>query len=112
MVESKGNEVTLPEPLDCIQFSSDLKNMQLINSEKLLFADMVKKTNMFDWTQKRILVITSESIYNVHQKKVKRMIRIKDLDGISKTTNSRAKNEFTVHVPLQYDYRFETDKRE
>jgi hypothetical protein len=40
------------------------------------------------------------------------MIKISDLDGISKTTNPRAKNEFTLHVPREYDYRFETDRRE
>lgn len=86
--------------------------MQLINNEPLMFADMVKKTNMFEWTQKRTLVITQEAIYNVHNKKVKRRIFIKDLDGISKTTFAKAKNEFTVHVPREYDYRFESDKRE
>ena len=40
------------------------------------------------------------------------MIQVKDLSGISKTTNQKAKNEFTLHVPREYDYRFETDKRE
>ena len=45
MVESKGNEVTLPEPLDCIQFSSDLKNMQLINSGKftIVFTSIIRE---------------------------------------------------------------------
>jgi len=40
------------------------------------------------------------------------MIYIKDLSGISKTTFNKAKNEFTVHIPREYDYRFETEKRE
>jgi len=48
--------------------------MQLIGGEPLLFADKVRKTNMFGWTQTRTLVITKQSLYNIHSKKVKRMI--------------------------------------
>lgn len=77
-----------------------------------MFADNVKKTNMFEWTQKRTLVITGECLYNIHAKKVKRMIYIKDLSGISKTIAPKSKPEFTVHIPREYDYRFETEKRE
>jgi len=55
---AQGEKVALPQPMDYIQYSSDLKSMQLINNDPLMFADVVKKTNMFEWTQKRILVIT------------------------------------------------------
>jgi hypothetical protein len=33
--------------------------MSLLKGQKLLFADKIKKTNMFDWTQERTLVITN-----------------------------------------------------
>jgi hypothetical protein len=67
---------------------------------------------MFEWTQTRTLAVTPTAMYNVHNKKVKRCIMIKDIDGISKITNTRGKNEFAVHVNKAYDYRFETDKRD
>jgi len=86
--------------------------MALIGNEELMFADKVRKTNMFNWTQTRTLVITKTAIYNVHSKKVKRCIQIKDLDGLSKITDPKGLKEFAVHVPSAYDYRFETEKRE
>jgi len=46
----------------------------------------VKKINMFDWVQERVLVVTSERIFNIKGKsKIKRAIYIDKLGGISKT---------------------------
>jgi len=75
--------------------------------EQLLFSDKVKKINMFNWTQERILVITTEKIYNIKKTKAKRKIRIADLGGISKTLKGV---EFTLHVPSAYDYRFLSER--
>lgn len=52
---------------DYIGFQQDFKLMALIGTEKLLFADKIKKTNMFEWTQERTFVITDEAIYNIHK---------------------------------------------
>lgn len=86
--------------------------MKLINGERLLYADKVKKTNMFEWTQERTLVITNVALYNIHKKEVKRTIFIKDIGGITKTVPPSKAKEFTVHVPSTYDYRFITERRE
>jgi intein-encoded DNA endonuclease-like protein len=59
-----------------------------------------------------MLVVTTDRIYNFKKQKVKRFININKLGGISKTTSSGSKNEFTVHVPSEYDYRFICDRRE
>jgi hypothetical protein len=77
--------------------------------EQLLFSDKVKKINMFNWTQERILVITNEKIYNIKKTKAKRKIRIADLGGISKALKGE-RIEFTLHVPSAYDYRFLSDR--
>lgn len=53
---------------DYIAFQNDASLMQLINGERLLFADKIKKTNMFEWTQERTFVITHLGIYNIHKK--------------------------------------------
>lgn len=72
---------------------------------------MVKKTNMFQWTQERLLCITNNGLYNIHKKKIKRVIQIQDIGGITKTVPpSRNAQEFTVHVPNSYDYRFSSEK--
>lgn len=65
---------------------------------------------MFGWNQERILAITTEHIYNIKKHKPKRKIGITLLGGISKTVNVANKQEFTLHVPTQYDYRFLSDK--
>lgn len=82
--------------------------MKLISGEKLLFADKVKKTNMFDWAQERTLVITNVALYNIHKATIKRQILIKDIGGLSKTVPPSKTLEFAVHVPSKYDYRFMT----
>jgi serum/glucocorticoid-regulated kinase 2 len=64
----------------------------------LLFSDKVKKINMFGWNQERIIVITTEFIYNIKKNKPKRKIPISLLGGVSKTVGGN-KTEFTIHVP-------------
>lgn len=75
----------------------------------MLFADKVKKINMFGWTQERTIVVTTESIYNIKKQKKKRQIKIVDLGGVSKAL-AGSKVEFTLHVPKSYDYRFCSEK--
>lgn len=76
-----------------------------------MYAAMVKKINLYDWSQERMLVITNAGIYNVYKKKIKRKIDIKDVGGVTKTVPpSKNSQEFTVGVPTQYDYRFVSDK--
>jgi hypothetical protein len=78
--------------------------------EGLLFADKVNKINMFGWNQERLIIITTEHVYNVKKPhSVKRKIPISYLGGISKTLQG-TKIEFTLHVPREYDYRFLSEK--
>lgn len=86
--------------------------MKLISGEKLLFADKIKKTNMYDWTQERTLIITNVGVYNIHKKEVKRTIYIKDIGGLTKTIPPSKSQEFTIHVPNSYDYRFSSARRD
>ena len=109
MVQATGNS----QPKDYINFQQDRALMQLIGGDQFLYANTVKKTNMFEWTQERTLVITDQALYNIHKKKIKRVISIVEIGGITKTVPPSKNNaEFTVHVPSSYDYRFITDKRE
>ena len=98
-------------PNDYIGFIRNPKLVALIDSsEFLIFADKVKKLNSVGWKQDRIFVITTEHIYNIKKDKVKRRIQIAMLAGISKTMLG-SKNEFTLHVMKEYDYRFLSDRR-
>lgn len=74
-----------------------------------MFSDKVKKTNQNEWTQERILVLTTDKILNVHKNKSKREMVINRLKGISRNMIGK-KPEFTIHFEGEYDYRFNTDK--
>lgn len=54
-------------------------------------------------------MVTSEKIYNFKKNKIKRQIPIYKLSGISKNL-AGAKNEFTLHVLSEYDYRFISER--
>mmetsp|Transcript_46425 Transcript_46425/g.61485 ORF Transcript_46425/g.61485 Transcript_46425/m.61485 type:complete len:100 (+) Transcript_46425:53-352(+) len=90
----------LPVKRDYINYSADRALMSLIGNETLVYAAMVKKINLYDWSQERMLVITDQGIYNVYKKKIKRKIEIRDIGGVTKTIPpSKKLDEFTVGVP-------------
>merc|ERR1712060_848267 len=67
----------------------------------------------YEWSQERMIAITDKAIYNIHKKKIKRVIQHSEIGGITKTVpSSRNVTEFTIHVPSSYDYRFSSEKRE
>lgn len=60
-----------------------------------------------------MFAITNTAVYNIHKKKVKRKIEMRDVGGLTKTVPpSRCTTEFTIHVPSTYDYRFTSEKRD
>lgn len=67
---------------------------------------------MFEWTQERTFVITDKNIYNIHKTSIKRAISIQDVGGLSKTIPPSKAQEFTIHVPSKYDYRFSSARRD
>jgi hypothetical protein len=84
--------------------------LALCEDSQICFSDKVRKINQNEWTQDRDLVITSKQIFNVHKKKVKRAINIKDLEGVSRNVVGK-KAEFTLHIAKpEYDYRFNSEK--
>ena len=81
--------------------------------ETFLFSDKIKKTNMYEWTQERTLIVTSHNIYNIHKKVIKRTIAIVNINGMTKTVlPSKCTTEFTIHITGEYDYRFLSPRRE
>ena len=108
MIDSTLETVPYLKPLvtsDRVGVLQMPKLNHLFESEALLFSEKVKKINMFGWTQERTLLITNTKIYNVRKTSIKRVIEIAKLEGISKNLEGKD-NEFTIHVPSEYDYRF------
>ena len=83
---------------------------QFLTDEKVYFSGKVSKFNRMDWKQERIFVITNMSIYNIKKYSIQRKIAIKDIAGITKSTDKNC-FEFVVHHKREYDYRLVTDQR-
>ena len=75
--------------------------------DTLVYANNIKKTNSWGMSQVRTIAITNNAIYNIHSKKIKRSIMIKDITAITKTVPpSKNTLEFTLHIQRSYDYRY------
>ena len=97
----------LLSPKDFISFQTTPKLMSLLDPhEKLLMADKIKKFTPSGWfKQDRILVITTDNIYNIKNDIVKRRLPISSLAGITKNLIG-SKNEMILHVANNYDYHY------
>lgn len=62
---------------------------QLDPKEIVYFSGMVTKFNRKHWKQERIFLITNLAIYNIKKTKIQRRIDIKDIDGITKSTDAK-----------------------
>ena len=80
--------------------------------EVVLFSDFVIKINRREKEQTRVMLITDKAIYNLlpnNYTKCKRRINIQLLVSI---TVSQISDEFVLHVPDEYDYRFKSGKKD
>lgn len=63
----------------------------------------------------RVIVVTNARIYNFKERKgkklLKRAIPIAAIGGVSKCLYKKS-SEFVIHVPEQYDYRYQSEKRD
>lgn len=77
--------------------------------ERIIYSAKVLKINKRSKEQPRVLLITDKALYNLlpsDYSKCKRRIPIQDIGSI---TLSKASDEFVLHVPDEYDYRFNSD---
>jgi len=88
------------------------KNSGTGSKERVMFSDFVIKINRKDKEQTRVMLITDSCYYNImpnNYAKCKRRIDLKDLLGVSV---SQVSDEFVIHVPEEYDYRFKSSKKD
>lgn len=98
---------------DFIDYQADPHLMAHINNEKFLFADKLKKINQYEWSQERTLVITSDALYNISKKEMRRRVNLDKISGLTKTIPpSKSLLEFTIHISDGDDLRYITCKKE
>ena len=80
-------------------------------SEQVWFSDFVIKINKREKEQTRVLLITQKAVYNLmpsDYSKCKRRIALPDIASV---TTSQVSDEFVIHCPDEYDYRFKSNKK-
>jgi len=80
--------------------------------EKVLFSARVVKFNKRDKTQIRCLLITDKALYNLKPAHFSKFQRRVPIDKIAGITASKTSDEFVLHIPDEYDYRYASDRRD
>lgn len=76
-----------------------------------MFSCRLKKWNKYTIKQDRNFVVTNLNIYNFKQKRLRRVVPIKNLQGLTKLMKSGSQ-EFVIHVKKEHDYRLASEFRE
>lgn len=91
-----------------IDGNSDYKGV-FDEDEIIMYSDKCQKINTLGLKQERVLVLTTTNIYNLKKKKMRRKIKITDVGAI--ILSSKNEQDFVLHVPNEYDYRYNTETR-
>ena len=93
------------EKEDNLNFADNSDIQNIIGDETIYFSDKFtkRKVKFFKYSQERNFVITDKAIYNFKGTELKRRIQIKDLKGITISSNNT--EEFVLHCnENEYDY--------
>ena len=88
---------------DMLNWKKDQEILKIIGKEIIYYTNKVYKLNAILLKQERALILTDHSLYNIHNKKVKRQMKYEEMLGI---TFSAVSNEFVVHADKGYDFHF------
>lgn len=95
---------------DYLSFANEPEIKKLLDpDEKLLFSSTIFKFNHYNWKQERNILITDKYIYNLKKKSLKRRINLLSV-GATTISESKESQEFVIHVPSEYDYRYSSKR--
>lgn len=81
-------------------------------NEVIVYSNLLIKINRRGKKQLRTLLITNKAVYNCMPKNVSRCKRRIPIEEIASITISTISNEFVLHIPRDYDYRFKSDDKD
>ena len=97
-----------PDKLN-IQETEVYESLLSTNDEPVMYSDKCNKINAHGQTAERDLILTTKHIYNLSGLKIRRKLAISSVKAIIKSSYN---SQFILHIPKDYDYRFETDSRD
>jgi hypothetical protein len=80
--------------------------------EVVMFSDFVLKINRKEKEQTRVILVTNKAVYNLLPSAYGKCKRRIALESIASVTASSISDEFVLHVPEEYDYRFKSAKKD
>ncbi|ETO36644.1 hypothetical protein RFI_00420 [Reticulomyxa filosa] len=80
--------------------------------ERVVLSSKVTKINKRGKAQDRAVLITDKAFYNLKPKDYRKCQRRIALDKIISVSSSDSSNEFAIHVPEEYDYRYRCDDKD
>lgn len=81
-------------------------------AEVVKFSDFCIKINRKGKHQTRTILITDKAIYNLMTSNYAKCKRRISLDKVAKITTTELSEEFVLHIPDEYDYRYISAKRQ
>jgi len=111
MASWKLDRLKLEGTLD-LEHLLELHREEKRDKEDLMYSNRLIKINNKGKEQTRILLITSKAVYNCLPKSVKNCKRRIAIADIASVTVSKASDEFVLHIPSEYDYRFKSTDKE
>merc|ERR1712154_318577 len=84
-----------------------------MGQEKVVLSVKLIKINKRGKEQNRILLLTDKALYNLKPKEIRKCQRRIDLEKVvSVTVSTSASNEFAIHIPEEYDYRYKSASKD
>jgi len=80
--------------------------------EKVILSVNLVKINKRGKEQDRALLITDKAIYNLKPKDYGKCQRRIDLEKVVSVTVSKTSEEFAIHIPEEYDYRYKSEHKD
>lgn len=112
----------LTQSTDYMMLTENKLAEPFVCNDIVLFSGEIYKINRYWTSQKRILAITSKYVLNLKRNRnkldskgypdltglsMKRIISVSNLKGVTKSLHESS-FEFVIHVPSEYDYRYQT----
>jgi len=106
---------TLPEDLRSGKYDTlglrknpDIEKLMAQTNETVVFSNKLIKFNHVNKRQERVILVTSQAVYNYgidRYKKPKSRLGFNEITAVTQTSIKQS-NEFMLQVPSQHDYRF------
>merc|ERR1719367_802557 len=80
-------------------------------AEKVQLSLSLIKINRKGKEQQRVMLITDKAIYNLMPRDLSKCRRRIRLENVASVTFSTSTQEFAIHVPEEYDYRFKATSK-